>query len=310
MNKNTKNISYIIYLLSGILICLYFIWIRILKVRLPTQIIMSWDLGSFFLYTALFLAFTYLTIKKIYPSESKNSVITWLKEKVMILVLIPIIKCYEMSLHRVLDFTLKDFPITNYENVIGENGITLFYKLSSILTLINTKFRFLGVALMIIYLPRLVVSLAFAYDVVIKQEMLIFYKLIIALVIPFVWNIFYSIIKYMYDQYMILILDIYTIIYNPISPNTVNAQKGIGFAINMIRNKDKQPDLPLYVEENIKQFYLKACLIIKMQFIEDFDQAKINSKYTLIKTINLFTLVIYAITFGFLSVNTGISYFY
>lgn len=304
MKQFKQKILYALYLTSGMIISLYFIWIRLLKVRLPHEITFNWSLGGFILNLFLFSIFAYLLIKKIYTQESQKKIVLLLKEKIIIPLSNLLLLWYQNSLQKVLDFFLADLPLPNYQDKIQEIFMPFFYKFAEKLNNINTKAKFFFVILSLIYIPRLIVVLSFSYDIIIIQKISFFYNTLWILLLPFLWNISYAIIKHIYLQYMEIIRATYILSFIPIK-----AGEKSGFTVKMTRSKES-PGLPEEVENNIKDFYLKACVPIRIHFIELYDQQVIQQKYKSIKGLSIIIIGLYVLCFGYLALKIGLNYFF
>ena len=77
---NRFKLIYSFYFISGIIICLYFFYIRIILERLPKEIIFTRNIWSFILYLWLSCLFLYILKQQIYPKQSTNKIIILLKK--------------------------------------------------------------------------------------------------------------------------------------------------------------------------------------------------------------------------------------
>src|SRR5580698_2935526 len=79
IKEYTKELALFIL---GFIICCFFFYVRILLKRIPYDIPFIWSPYKFLFYFSLSTMFGILTYKKLYPTESKNFVLNWVKEHI------------------------------------------------------------------------------------------------------------------------------------------------------------------------------------------------------------------------------------
>jgi hypothetical protein len=218
LGKLKKFIKTVILFFIGLAICSFFSYLRIILERIPHEIDFSWDIYQFFFSFALFLLFTYLVKKKIYPKESKNKIIRWVKEEI----LLKGVKIYENSL-LIIHTKLMDIYIIS---VLMKKCVLNFYKILLRKFYRNFRARFY-VYFFFVILPRILTTVFLFIDVIIFNEFYYLYKVIWVLIIPLIWDVYYYFTnKFIYLQldFLKLFLDIEIITKpNPQNPK-VNIQ--------------------------------------------------------------------------------------
>lgn len=194
------QIKDILYSLSGLLICIFFLYIRIFKERVAIEIDFTWNIYKFSLYLILFFLFFYLIVKNLYKKESQNKIIIWIKQNIFY----RLINMYENSLNILYDRFIETEKIPYIWGLLYQSFSFIekyfFFKKE----LYNVIFYY-----SIIVLPRILIVCCFFLDVIIFQKFYYLYKIIWILIIPFFFRIFYFLSNKYYEKFMIFFNNYY-----------------------------------------------------------------------------------------------------
>lgn len=310
--KNNKYLLFLlsmIYLVSGLIICYYFMWIRLFKERLPTEILFSWNLWLFLLYSVLFVLNVYLLKQKIYPKESTNKFLNEVKKYILEPFIIFIVYWYKNSMKEVLNFFLGKTPFLIVEEKIQPVLMNVLRGFGKKLPFGKNDNPELILILIMTYIPRFLVSILFFLDVIYFQKFYYFYRGLCLLLFPFFWDIFYAIVNFLYTKYTRSIFEVLDIKHIPFTEEEKKQFPHGGFIIDIQRKENIDlNELPLYVENKMRD-YLNVCLPIKVYFLHTFDSSKKFVESLWIKRLTLMTSAVYALSFGYLMLNIGAAYF-
>ena len=189
--KLIRFIKETLYLIFGLFICSYFLYLRVFKERTSYTIDFSFNIWRFILYFVIVIFFIYLLVKKIYPRESKNKIIIQFKEYV----LAPIKKTYDTSLIKVYEFlflTLKIKAIDSFLHFLSK-GISIIFYNDSI------YFRVFFFYLVMV-LPIFIMLFLLCIDVIYFHQ----YNYVLLgfwlLIIPLLWKVIYFLVNEYYNH--------------------------------------------------------------------------------------------------------------
>jgi hypothetical protein len=312
LGKLKKFIKTVILFFIGLAICSFFFYLRIILERIPHEIDFSWDIYQFFFSLALFLLFTYLIKKKIYPKESKNKIIKWIKENIISFFAKKINDIYDKSLLTLYKELIDKhrIPIRYGRNILQES----IYKLDKFLSI--DKYRTFAIRFYIyiffVILPRILVTVFLFIDVIIFNEFYYLYKVIWVLIIPLIWKICYYLIKnHWIDQweYYKIYLDIEIITDPIVLKEKYNRVDSVTVVTRSYLN-DKFKSLYSITEEDyIFMINLIPIFVnVKADYVDFYDSdGPIFNKIIYVNCI-LFIYTTSAIVWGYMSFGIGISY--
>jgi len=169
-------------LLSGLIICGYFIYIRIILQRLPKEIKPEWNCLRFTIYLGLLLLFLLLFLKKVTPPTNTSRLMVTLKDWLFD----PLKHFYESSIMRVHDYLIDEgrLPI----KTLIERMLTAIHKGINRLASNQVEPNYLIIYYSINLLPRILVLSGLTIDVFIFQKFEFAYKIMPILILPMLFN--------------------------------------------------------------------------------------------------------------------------
>src|SRR5579875_3355909 len=136
----------------GCIICIFFLYIRLIIERLPGKITFNWNTYIFIMYVILFIIYIYIIYIKVYPRPSKNVIIKNIKEKIII----KITTIYNQSL-----VTVYDFLIASHVSPLYPILYNIMFKLKKVYRYmeINANFLIPIIYYFFMIFPRFLVAL-------------------------------------------------------------------------------------------------------------------------------------------------------
>lgn len=281
----------------GFFICGYIFYIRILMDRIPKELSFSWNIYLFTMYISLFLLYGYILLKKYStPKTTKNKLIIWLKETI----LLNVIKVYEKSLMSVYNLLIDQGKIPFIRQIIYESIYYIRKFCES--SFMSKQIYQVILYYLIILLPRLIVVIAFFIDVLVFNEMYYMYKIIWILIIPLIWKVYYYLLEHLCRHFTCITLMYFDVL---VKKDEINKQTLI--YCTEIKDCLFRRDFPISKEQaNQMKKDIINLHIVKEQFLDVFSTEGPIASAPFYKKITTIILILYTIIWGYMVYNMAI----
>lgn len=268
----------------GLLICGYIFYIHVLMNRIPRELSFSWDSYSFIWYMIFFLLNIYFLFKKIYTNESKNKIIMWVAEKILLKIFI----FYENSLENVYELVMK----SSYIRDLIYNSIYIVKDFCE-LKFMRKENSLVMVYYLIILFPRILVVLTFFVDVIIFNKMFYMYKIIWILIIPLIFRIYYYMLENFCLYYVRVIVKYFRIRFE-------KDEKQIYVYCDEIKDSKFRKDFPISKEqeESIRKDLIYL-YVVRNDFLDVFSTDGPIASAPVYKKITTIISILYTIIWGY-----------
>jgi len=190
--KNLQKITNILYVISGIIIICFIFWSRLIRVRLPKEILTDGSPVEILGVTCLFLLFLILFLyssNKILPRKKNKE--SWVNK-----IILYISKNY--YLNQFLSFIIYRViqgPIFVYNEIYKRVYMrpVIEYIGSHLSAKLNNYKEIFYVIVFVI--PKIIPSICFFIDIVVYKEFFYFYNSLVLLIIPLIINVILFVIQ-------------------------------------------------------------------------------------------------------------------
>ena len=305
MNNNKKKLKKILLLVVGLVICSYFVFVRLLKERLPYEVDFSWNPYMLIFYMGLFLFFCYIIKQKVWPKESKNKLMGWVKEQAL-----KASHFYDDSLDQGFNLIFS-FRLNN-RNYFGEllDKVCKLIKKLSYTKFYQNIYNKLCFYYLVTIIPRLIITILFFVDMVCYNKFFLFYKYIWVLLIPFFWRIFFFILNAYFQhgtRICFVFLDVtLTPIYDEDGKQAWERLTWFRRKNPVLRGEILNPTEEEYldIEKEAPFFFSLYC----SDFFKYFKSDGPIAQAPLYLRMQLLIYILYAVTFGYMVVKVSLSY--
>lgn len=181
----------IILLFLGLVICIYFIYIRFILKRLPKNVFQDWNPILLAIYVSLLILFVILLRNHIRPPSLSRPAEFIIKN-----IISPVVSTYKKALAMVYIILDENTPIQQpLHRIIEKCGEFLQHANLSIIGIAN-------IYIFTTLLPRLATLLAMFIDVFLTHQFFYLYKIIWLLTIPLLWNVLLYLLRKQLENQM------------------------------------------------------------------------------------------------------------
>jgi len=288
MTKLFFKIQQFLLFLLGFSFCSFVFYRRLIKVRLPKEIIPEWDIVYFLCCLILTIIFGVMLYEKIFSFKNPNQTFVKLQEKIK--------KIYDDALMEVFTFF-----VINRTKTIAPLLAHIVIKLVPIIEVLEGHYMLLYQYIILYFvtiLPRQLMACALFYDIIILHHFYYTYKIIWILVLPVLWKVFfYTIKEYINYQESFLHLFFYVrVIDDPIELaekyNSKNKITSFKRNLNSLAAKEFHPtdyDYHCMIEDLTRFIYLRDRFINVYASEGDFPKLKVHH-WLLITLYSLLTI--------------------